>query len=250
MQENLTYDEKIKRINELVNEGKVVFFGGAGVSTASGMKDFRSADGLYNEKNEFRYPPETMLSHDFFYKKPKLFYEFYRKKMNSLPYDPNIVHLTLAEWEKKGLLDAIITQNIDNLHQKAGSKNVIEIHGTSMKNYCANKKCKKEFDDINEIFYGETDFPVCPECGTIIKPDIVLYGEQTKRLDDAMSVLATAKTLIIAGCSLQVYPAANLVQYFYGDNLIVINRDSVPNEQWANIVIHDDMKKVFEDLAK
>ena len=250
MKDNLTYDEQIKKMKEVISEGNIVFFGGAGVSTASGMKDFRSEDGLYNEKNEFRWPPETILSHSFFYKKPKVFYEFYRKKMNSLPYEPNIIHKTLAEWENQGLLNSIITQNIDNLHQKAGSKNVIELHGTSMKNRCANKNCLKEYNDLDNIFYGENDFPVCPDCGTIIKPEIVLYEEQILNMDKAITELQKAKTLIIAGCSLQVYPAASLIQYFYGDNLFIINKGIVPNEEWADIVIHDDMKKVFEDLSK
>ena len=168
--------------------------------------------------------------------------------MNCLPFEPNIIHKTLAKWEDEGLLNAVITQNIDNLHQKAGSKNVIELHGTSMKNYCV--KWKKEFS-AEDIFYGDNDFPVCDECGNVVRPGIVLYQENLPEnaFSKAERELQKAKTCIVAGTSLTVYPANQLLSYFYGENLVIINKQRVPNEQWANIVIHDDMKKVFELLA-
>lgn len=246
---NMTYTEKIRKLKELISQGDVVFFGGAGVSTASGIKDFRSEDGLYNEKNNFNYPPETILSKSFFNSHTEEFFKFYREKMNCLGYEPNIVHNTLAKWEKDGLLNAVITQNIDNLHQKAGSKNVIELHGTCMENFCI--KCGCSYSAEN-IFLSDEKIPLCKKCGGIIKPNVVLYEEQLNQddLDLAVSFIQKAKTLITAGSSLTVYPAAMLPSYFYGDNWVVINNQRVQNEQWAQIVIHDDMAKVFEDLNK
>lgn len=246
---NMTYTEKIRKLKELISQGDVVFFGGAGVSTASGIKDFRGTDGLYNEKNNFNYPPETMLSKSFFYSHTEEFFKFYREKMNCLGYEPNIAHNTLAKWEKDGLLNAVITQNIDNLHQKAGSKNVIELHGTCMENFCTKCGCSYSAEDI---FLSDEKIPLCKKCGGIIKPNVVLYEEQLNQddLDLAVSFIQKAKTLITAGSSLTVYPAAMLPSYFYGDNWVVINNQRVQNEQWAQIVIHDDMAKVFEDLNK
>lgn len=245
----MDFDERIAKLKEIVSEGHIVFFGGAGVSTGSGMKDFRSKDGLYNEKNEFKWPPESILSHDFFFKRPQIFYEFYRKKMNILPYEPNIVHKTVAEWEKQGLLDVVITQNIDNLHQKAGSSNVIELHGTAMNNYCTNKNCSEPYD-VNDVFYGNDEYPVCKKCGRIVRPDIVLFGEQldSEKLSNSVKYLNKAKTCIVCGCSMSVYPAAGLISEFYGDNLVVINKDKVPNENWCQLVFHEDMIDVFKAL--
>lgn len=237
----------IEKLKEMIRQGDVVFFGGAGVSTSSGMKDFRSEDGLYNEKGN-NISPETILSHNFFYQHPTDFYKYYREKMNCLEHEPNVIHKTLAKWEEEGLLNAVITQNIDNLHQKAGSKNVIELHGTCMKNHCV--KCGKEFS-AEEVFYGENKYPTCDECGRIIRPDIVLYGENLPKgaLFKAEEELQRAKTCIVAGTSLTVFPAANLISYFYGQNLVVLNKQKVPNEEWADIVIHEDMKDVFEALS-
>lgn len=240
--------KRIDTLRNMVSDGGVVFFGGAGVSTGSGMKDFRSSDGLYNEKNTYRWSPETILSHQFFFKKTKVFYDFYRKKMNCLPYEPNIVHKTVAKWENEGLLDAVITQNIDNLHQKAGSHKVIELHGTCMENYCV--KCNEPYD-VNAVFYGEGEYPVCKKCGGIIRPGIVLYGESldSGKMEESIYLLNRAKTLIVCGSSLTVYPAAGLVSEFYGDNLVIINRDPVANEEWAQLVFHEDMLEVFNALT-
>lgn len=241
------FNERIDKLKKMISDRHVVFFGGAGVSTGSGMKDFRGSDGLYNEKNEFRWPPETILSHEFFYKRPKVFYEFYRKKMNCLPYEPNIVHKTVARWEESGLLDAVITQNIDNLHQKSGSKNVIELHGTAMRNFCT--KCGEPYD-VHDVFYGNDDYPVCKKCGHIVRPDIVLYSERLddQKLADSVKYLNKAKTCIVCGSSMTVYPAANLISEFYGPNLVIINRDEVPNEKWCQLVFHEDMNDVFNAL--
>jgi len=243
----MDFCDRINKLTEITREGGIVFFGGAGVSTGSGIKDFRSADGLYNQKNEYRWPPETILSHDFFYKRTAVFYDFYRKKMNCLPYEPNIVHKTVARWENEGLLDAVITQNIDNLHQKAGSRNVIELHGTCMRNYCG--KCGEEYPS-EEVFYGNDKYPVCRKCGNIVRPDIVLYGERldSNKLRQSINYMNNAKTCIVCGCSMTVNPAASLISAFYGDNLVVINRDKVPNEEWAQLVFHEDMAEVFSAL--
>lgn len=241
------FEQKIENLKKMINEGDVVFFGGAGVSTSSGMKDFRSEDGLYNEKNTFKHSPEEMLSKSFFYQQPTEFYKFYREKMNCLPFEPNIVHKVLAQLEQKKLLNAIITQNVDNLHQKAGSKHVIELHGTEMKNYCT--KCGEEHD-INDVFYGKNKFPKCDKCGSLVRPAITLYDEKLdmNKFGEAEDLLNKAKTLIVAGTSLAVFPAANLVSCFYGDNLVIINKQETQNDKWANLVFHDDMKLIFEEL--
>lgn len=245
----MTFEEKIEKLAEFILEGDVVFFGGAGVSTSSGMKDFRSEDGLYKEKNKYKYNPETILSRTFFYQHPTEFYQYYREKMNCLPFEPNIVHKALAEFEKMGLLNAVITQNIDNLHQKAGSKNVIELHGTSMKNFCT--KCG-EPHDINDVYYGDNKFPKCEKCGALVRPGITLYDERLdmKKFNAASDALNKAKTCIIAGTSLQVFPAANLLTDFYGPHLVILNREKVPNDDWADIVCRENMKDVFEALTK
>jgi len=240
-------DEKILKFKEIIeNSDNIVFFGGAGVSTESGIPDFRSKDGLYNQK--YDYPPETILSHTFFVNYTKEFYRFYIDKLNALKYEPNITHIKLAELEEQGKLKAIVTQNIDGLHQKAGSKNVYELHGSIYRNYCT--RCKK-FYGPEVIFRDDTDdLPVCDDCGGLIKPDVVLYEEG---LDDevvsgAINAIANADTLIVAGTSLTVYPASGLIRYFRGNNLILINRDSTSYDNMASLVINDSLGKVFGSL--
>ena len=233
----------IDKLQKIIDESNyIVFFGGAGVSTSSGIPDFRSKDGLYNQK--FKYPPEIMLSSGFFYANTKEFYKFYKDKFNLLNYKPNAVHNYLAALEKKGKLKAIITQNIDGLHTKAGNTNVYEIHGTIYKNHCI--KCNKEYDP--EYVFESNGVPKC-ECGGIIKPDVVLYGESLPdSFNEASYHITKSDTLIIAGTSLNVYPAAGMVNYFRGKHLVIINKDETQYDYKAEIVIHDDMKKVFEKL--
>ena len=230
-------------LQEIVDKSKkIVFFGGAGVSTESGIPDFRSVDGLYNQK--YDYPPEEILSHTFFMKNTEEFYRFYRDKMLCLTARPNKAHLKLAEMEQKGKLSSVITQNIDGLHQAAGSKTVYELHGSVHRNYC--RKCHKFF--TAQDILNSTGVPHC-ECGGIIKPDVVLYEEG---LDDdtvthAINEISSCDTLIIAGTSLTVYPAAGMVRYFRGDNLVLINKAETPMDSAANLVIHE---KVGETLDK
>ena len=224
------------------NSKRIVFFGGAGVSTESGIPDFRSVDGLYNQKYDF--PPEQILSHTFFMHSTEEFYRFYRDKMLCLDKKPNKAHLKLAELEKSGKLTAVVTQNIDGLHQAAGSKKVYELHGSVLRNYCM--KCGKFYSA--EYIKNSTGVPKC-ECGGVIKPDVVLYEEG---LDDstvtgALSAIQTADTLIIAGTSLTVYPAAGFISYFRGGNIVLINRDETPFDGKADLVFHE---KVGELLGK
>lgn len=238
-------DEKILKFKELVEASKnIVFFGGAGVSTESGIPDFRSKDGLYNQK--YDYPPEEILSHTFFVRKTAEFYKFYRDKLNSLKYEPNITHVKLAELEKAGKLKAVITQNIDGLHQKAGSQNVLELHGSVLRNYCT--KCHK-FYSAETVFDSTGSIPEC-ECGGIIKPDVVLYEEPLNNevVERSIAAIQTADLLIVAGTSLTVYPASGLIRYFRGDNLVLINRDSTPYDQNADLVINESLGKVFDNI--
>ena len=244
---NLDNDEKIQKFKDIIdNSDNIVFFGGAGVSTESGIPDFRSKDGLYNQK--YDYPPETILSHTFFVNKTKEFYKFYKDKFNAIKYEPNITHIKLAELEQKGKLKAVVTQNIDGLHQKAGSKIVYELHGSIYRNYCT--KCHKFYGP--EIIFNDDakEIPLCEDCGGLVKPDVVLYEEG---LDDdvvqgAIMSIANADTLIVAGTSLTVYPASGLIRYFRGSNLILINRDSTPYDNMANLVINDSLGKVFGSI--
>ncbi len=235
---------KIDELQKLINQANyIVFFGGAGVSTASGIKDFRSKDGLYNMK--YDYPPETILSHSFFENNTLEFYKFYKDKLNCLNALPNECHKYLKILENKNKLKAIITQNIDGLHQKAGSKNILELHGSIYRNYCNN--CHK-FYDADAIF-NSSNIPKCI-CGGIIKPDVVLYEEA---LDDsvinhAINHLKNADLLIVAGSSLTVYPAAGLINFYEGDNIVLINRDSTSLNNRANLVITDDINEVFSQL--
>ena len=235
-------ENKLQKFKQIVNESNnIVFFGGAGVSTESGIPDFRSKDGLYNQK--YDYPPETILSHTFFVNNTEEFYKFYKDKMNVLNYEPNITHYKLAELENKGKLKAIVTQNIDGLHQKAGSKNVYELHGSIMRNYCM--KCNK-FYDADYVFRCE-NIPKC-ECGGIIKPDVVLYEEGLNQeiLIQSINAIAKAEVLIVAGTSLTVQPASSLINYYRGDKLILINRDTTPFDNYANLVINDSLGKIFK----
>lgn len=237
-------DEKIEKLKKLIEESNsIVFFGGAGVSTESGIPDFRSEDGLYNQK--YDYPPEEILSHTFFVKHTEEFYKFYKEKMNSLKYEPNITHIKLASLEKSGKLKAVITQNIDGLHQKAGSKNVFELHGTVLKNYCT--KCHKFFDA--EYIFNSNGIPKCT-CGGTIKPDVVLYEESlnSENLSNAINSIIHADLMIVAGTSLTVYPASGLINYFNGKNLVLINRDPTPFDYRADLVINESLGKVFENL--
>ena len=230
-------------LQEIIDHSKnIVFFGGAGVSTESGIPDFRSTDGLYNQK--YDYPPEEILSHTFFVSHTEAFYGFYRDKMLCLTAEPNAAHKKLAELEQKGKLSAVVTQNIDGLHQKAGSKNVFERHGSIHRNYCT--QCHKFFDA--DFIANSVGVPTC-DCGGIIKPDVVLYEEG---LDDAtvtgaVDAISSADCLIVAGTSLNVYPAAGFIRYFRGKYFVLINRDVTPADKYADLVIHDSVGKVLSD---
>lgn len=238
-------DDKIRKLKEIVdNTDNLVFFGGAGVSTESGIPDFRSTDGLYNMK--YKYPPETIVSHTFFVRKTEDFYEFYKDKMMALDAKPNKAHYKLAEWEKEGKCRAVITQNIDGLHQMAGSKKVLELHGSIHRNYCT--KCGKFFD---AAYVKNSDgVPRCDECGGLVKPDVVLYEESldSQTISDAVYAIAHADVLIIGGTSLAVYPAAGMIDYFRGSHLVLINRSSTPRDSQANLIINDSIGEVFGQL--
>lgn len=239
-----TYERKIERLRSVLEGGKsVVFFGGAGVSTESGIPDFRSCDGLYNE--EYDYPPETIISHSFFLNDAEEFYRFYKKKMLFPKAEPNACHLALARLERRGKLKAVVTQNIDGLHQKAGSERVFELHGSVWRNYCM--RCGKSHT-MAEIIESE-GVPRCA-CGGMIKPDVVLYEEA---LDDevvsgAVAAISEADVLIVGGTSLVVYPAAGLLRYFRGKHLVVINKTPTQADAGAEIVIAEKIGKVFSDL--
>ena len=235
---------EIEVFKELVEDSKkIVFFGGAGVSTESGIPDFRSVDGLYNQK--YKYPPEVILSHDFFMRNTSEFFEFYRDKMLFLNAEPNKAHLGLAKLENEGRLNAVITQNIDGLHQKAGSSNVFELHGSVHRNYCM--KCNKFYDV--EFILNTSDVPRC-ECGAIVKPDVVLYQEGLNNnvVQNAISHIIDADMLIIGGTSLGVYPAAGLIDYYRGNKLVLINRDVTSKDVRARLVIREKIGEVFSKL--
>lgn len=236
--------EKLETLKQWVQESsRIVFFGGAGVSTESGIPDFRSVDGLYSQK--FDYPPETIISHSFYQRDPEYFFRFYREKMLPLGFEPNITHRVLARWEREGKLSAVVTQNIDGLHQKAGSKKVYELHGSVLRNYCT--RCRK-FHSA-EFVKGSAGIPRCG-CGGIVKPDVVLYEEGLDQDTIARSVaaIAGADLLIVAGTSLTVYPAAGLINYYRGDRLVLINRDATPYDNYADLVIHESLGRVFSQL--
>ena len=236
--------DAILQMKKLVDESdNIVFFGGAGVSTESGIKDFRSVDGLYRQK--FKYPPETILSHSFYESHTEEFYEFYRTKMLAPDAQPNAAHKKLAQWEREGKLKAVITQNIDGLHQKAGSREVLELHGSVLRNHCL--RCGK--------FYGveavteSTGIPRCT-CGGVIKPDVVLYEESLDEqvMEKALDYIAGADVLIIGGTSLVVYPAAGLVRYYRGNKLVVINRDATGMDSAARLCISAPIGQVLGQL--
>lgn len=237
-------EKQTKALNDIIKSSKrAVFFGGAGVSTESGIPDFRSTDGIY--MMNYRYPPEEILSHMFFMQHTEEFYEFYRKHLCSKGVEPNAAHLKLAELERAGILAAVVTQNIDGLHTKAGSKTVYELHGSTLRNYCM--KCGKFYDA--DYVFGSEGVPKC-SCGGVIKPDVVLYQEALDEdtVDGAIRAIKDADTLIVAGTSLTVYPAASFIRYFKGNDLIIINRDPTPQDGSFDLVIHDSVGKVLSKI--
>ena len=223
----------------------IVFFGGAGVSTESGIPDFRSTDGLYHQ--HYKYPPETMLSHTFYEQHMDEFYRFYRDKMLALDAQPNMAHIKLAELEQAGKLKAIVTKNIDGLHQKAGSKNVLELHGSVHRNYC--QHCHKLFSA--EYIKNSTGIPHCDDCGGTIKPDVVLYEEglDNDTVQQALYYISHADMLIIGGTSLVVYPAAGLINYYHGHKLVLINKSSTDMDSRADLVLHEPIGQVFAKIT-
>ncbi len=236
--------EEIKKLQKIIDESKtIVFFGGAGVSTESGIKDFRGKNGLY--KTDYKgYPPEYLLSHDCLVENTEMFYNYYREFLNNENIEPNITHKFLKDLEDVGKLKAIVTQNIDGLHEKAGSKNVLNIHGTVLRNYCA--KCKKEYP--SDYIFKSSGIPKC-ECGGLIRPDVVLYGEMlTPEFEKAIDVISKCDTLIVAGTSLMVYPAASLVRYFNGKHLVIINDMVTQYDNNADLVIHSSLGDVFSKI--
>ncbi len=236
--------ENLESLKAWIQESNhIVFFGGAGVSTESGIPDFRSVDGLYSQK--FDYPPEEIISHSFYLRDPEYFFRFYKEKMLPLGFEPNICHRTLAKWEKEGRLSAVVTQNIDGLHQKAGSERVYELHGSVLRNYCT--RCRK-FHSA-EFVKNAPGVPRC-DCGGIVKPDVVLYEEglDDATVEGAVLAIMQADLLIVAGTSLTVYPAAGLLRYYTGNRLVLINRDPTPYDYRADLVIHDSLGRIFEKL--
>ena len=236
--------DRLERLKQWIAESShIVFFGGAGVSTESGIPDFRSVDGLYNQK--FEYPPDSIISHSFYERKPEYFFRFYREKMLPLGFEPNITHKVLARWEQEGKLDAVVTQNIDGLQQKAGSKKVYELHGSVLRNYCT--LCRKFYPA--EYVKNCGGVPRCT-CGGIVKPDVVLYEESLDQdtLEKSVRAIRQADLLIVAGTSLTVYPAAGLVNYYRGHRLVLINRDETPYDDTANLVLHESLGRIFAQL--
>ena len=235
---------KLETLKTWVKESeRIVFFGGAGVSTESGIPDFRGTDGLYRQK--FEYPPERIISHSFYLEKPEYFFRFYREKMMPLDFEPNVTHLKLAQWESEGKLRGVITQNIDGLHQKAGSQKVYELHGSVLRNFC--DRCGK----VHSAEYVKycAGVPKC-DCGGTVKPDVVLFEEplNDRVMEEAVCAIMGADLLIVAGTSLTIYPAAGLVNYYRGDRLVLINRDETPFDHRANLVFHESMGSIFEKL--
>lgn len=241
-----TLEEDTRTLQDLIDRSHhIVFFGGAGVSTESGIPDFRSKDGLYHQK--YKYEPETIISHSFFFENIEEFYSFYKDKMMMLDKKPNACHKYLAELEKKGKLDAIVTQNIDGLHQLAGNKKVIELHGSIHRNYCMG--CGEEYS-AEFVKDSETVVPHCPLCGGVIKPDVVLYGEPLNEEDitRALIKISNADLLIVAGTSLVVYPANGFIDYYPGDKMVLINKDASMNDDRADIVMHQKVGELFGGL--
>lgn len=241
--------DNIDKLQKIYDSSKtIVFFGGAGVSTESGIPDFRSQDGLYSQ--QWKYPPEQIISRSFFDSDPKEFYRFYRKKLIIKNVEPNIAHITLAKMEAAGKLKAIVTQNIDGLHQKAGSKTVFELHGSTLRNFCMDCGSFYDADFISESENTPEKLPVCTKCGGLVKPDVVLYEEglDQKCIQGAVEAISKADTLIIGGTSLVVYPAASLIDYFRGKNIVLINKSETASDYKANLVIHDSIGKVLGAL--
>lgn len=239
-------ERDIKQLRQWIDEcapGRMVFFGGAGVSTESGIPDFRSADGLYAQR--YPYPPETMVSRSFFDAHPHEFFDFYCDRMLALNAEPNAAHRKLAELERKGTLSAVVTQNIDGLHQKAGSKEVLELHGSVLRNYCM--RCRKPYP-VERIASG-TGIPKC-SCGGTIKPDVVLYEEglDSYTINKSVEYISKADMLIIGGTSLAVYPAAGLIDYYRGNKLVLVNKSPTPADRRADLVIHAPIGEVFSQL--
>jgi NAD-dependent deacetylase len=231
----------VKKFKQWLSESdNIVFFGGAGVSTESGIPDFRSVDGLYSQK--YKYPPETILSHSFFMHNQEEFYEFYRDKMLITDAKPNVTHLELARLEEMGKVKAVVTQNIDGLHQMAGSKNVLELHGSVHRNYCM--ACGKSYGI--DIILNTTGVPRC-ECGGVIRPDVVLYEEglDEKVLSESVRYISSADMLIVGGTSLSVYPAAGLVRYYKGNKLVLINKSATPYDRYANLLLQCGLGEAF-----
>jgi len=238
----------IEKLKELIEESNnIVFFGGAGVSTESSIPDFRSSKGIYNTHNNLEYPPEEILSYSFFRKHPDYFYDFYKNNLIYKDAEPNDAHIALAELEKRGKLKAIITQNIDGLHQKAGSKNVLELHGSIYRNYCM--RCYKEFD-LDYILKSE-GVPLCDKCQGIVRPDVVMYEEALDMniLRKAIEYIHKADVLIVGGTSLVVYPAAGLIDYYTGSKLVLINKSKTPYDRRANLVFNDSIGKVLKQAV-
>ncbi|MBQ7840434.1 MAG: NAD-dependent protein deacylase [Lachnospiraceae bacterium] len=237
-------NSQIQKLKQIIEESdNIVFFGGAGVSTESGIPDFRSTDGLYHQ--QYDYPPETILSHTFYRRKPEEFFRFYRDKMLALDAKPNAAHLKLAQWEKEGKLKAVITQNIDGLHQAAGSKKVLELHGSVLRNYC--EKCHKFYDA--HYILNSKGVPRC-ECGGPIKPDVVLYEEglDMQTMQEAISFISQADVLIIGGTSLVVYPAAGLIDYYRGSKLVLVNKTPTARDSVADLVVAGSIGEIFGSL--
>ncbi|WP_026896217.1 NAD-dependent protein deacylase [Clostridiisalibacter paucivorans] len=240
--------DRIKILREFVNSSdNIVFLGGAGVSTESNIPDFRSSNGIYSTESKYGYSPEVMLSHSFFVNHTEEFFDFYRNTMIYKDAKPNLAHTALAELEDMGKLKAIVTQNIDGLHQLAGSKNVIELHGSVYRNYC--QDCRKFFD-LDYVLNSKSMIPKCDQCGGIVKPDVVLYEEPLKSDDItmAMEAITNCDMLIVGGTSLVVYPAANLVRYYEGDKLVLINKDSTNYDRYAKLVINDSIGKTLNNI--
>ena len=237
-------EESLERLKDIIEKtDNIVFFGGAGVSTESGIPDFRSVDGLYNQK--YDYPPETILSHTFYRRMPEEFFRFYRDKMLCLDAQPNAAHRKLAQWEEEGKLKAIVTQNIDGLHQKAGSRNVLELHGSVLRNYC---ECCHKFYDAEYILNSQ-GVPKC-SCGGSVKPDVVLYEEglDNETITRAVEYISKADVLIIGGTSLAVYPAAGLIDYYRGNKLVLVNKTPTPRDREADLVVQGSIGEIFSGL--
>lgn len=239
-------EEKIENFQKIYdNSDSIVFFGGAGVSTESGIPDFRSQDGLYSQ--QWKYPPETIISRSFFDANPVEFYRFYREKLIIKNIKPNTAHFQLAKMEEKGKLKAVVTQNIDGLHQKAGSRNVFELHGSTLRNFCMDCGAEYGIDFIAESENSPDKLPCCAKCGGLVKPDVVLYEESLDQnvINGAVNAIKNADTLIIGGTSLVVYPAAGLIDYFRGKNIVLINKSATAGDARANLVIHESIGKVL-----